>query len=516
MKLSDLLDGVVEPLEPFEMADGARRIDLDRFETLDALDTIEIRALAIDHREVTEGALFACVPGARHDGHDHAAEAAERGAIALLVERAVDVEPPVVQILARDVRAVVGPIAARLYGNPADALRVVGITGTNGKTTVAHLVGAIVGATGARAATIGTLGARWSGDQRSTGFTTPEAPALQAMLATMRDEGVDTVAMEVSSHALDLHRVDGIRFAVVAFTNLSPEHLDLHGDLESYFAAKSRLFEAAFTARGVICVDDQWGLRLARSARASLSSVVTVASMPTADRESVDIYADAVRSTPDGVRFELVDGSARWPVAMRLLGRFNVANAIVAYAVARQLSIQPEAIVAALSKVDPVPGRLERVENDRGITLVVDYAHTPDALSVVLANLRELAPTPARVIAVYGCGGDRDRSKRGPMGRAVARGADIAIVTSDNPRSESPASIIDEVVRGLAVDDPRPIVEVDRRAAIARAIALASPGDVVVIAGKGHETGQTIGDTQHPFDDRVVAAECVALGGPAR
>jgi UDP-N-acetylmuramoyl-L-alanyl-D-glutamate--2,6-diaminopimelate ligase len=503
VKLSDLLDGVVEPLEPFEAPDGAHRLDLD---------ALDVQALAIDHREVTRGALFACIRGTRHDGHDHASEAAERGAIAVLAERRVDVDPPVVQILTRDVRAAVGPLAARLHGNPADEMRVVGITGTNGKTTVAHLVEAVVAATGRRAATIGTLGARWSEDRRVTGFTTPEAPALQAMLATMRDDGVDTVAMEVSSHALDQRRVDGVRFAVAAFTNLSPEHLDLHGDLESYFMAKARLFDARFTQHAVICVDDAWGARLARHARSALSTVVTVASTPKGG-DAPDIYAEAVRPTPEGIRFELVDGATRSKVSMRLLGRFNVANAVVAYAVARQLTIAPDVIVEALSGADPVPGRLERVENDRGITVVVDYAHTPDALTIVLANLKELAPATAKLIAVYGCGGDRDRAKRGPMGRAVAHGADVAIVTSDNPRSESPRAIVDEILQGLAPSDPRPIVEIDRRAAIERAVALAVPGDVVVIAGKGHETGQTIGDTEYPFDDRLVAAESLARGG---
>ena len=505
MKLSDLLDGVGESLEgQLERLGEAPPVDFD---------TIEIEALAIDHRAVTKGALFACIRGTRHDGHDHARHAVERGAVAVLAEHPVDVDAGVAQILTPSVRMVIGPLASRFHGDPSNALRIVGITGTNGKTTVAHLLDAIAVAAGSEAAIVGTLGARWLGEARSTGFTTPEAVELQAMFAAMRDGGVDVVAMEVSSHALEQRRVDGTTFAVVGFTNLSPEHLDLHGDLEGYFAAKARLFDGTFTDHAVVCVDDAFGDRLARLARAELGSVVTVASNDSRAHEPVDIRAENVLARSSGLRFDLVDGSNRMSVELRLLGRFNVANALVAYALGRQLGVEPATIVGALAAVEPIPGRLERVENGLGVTVVVDYAHTPDALDTVLANLREIAPAPARLIAVYGCGGDRDATKRGPMGRAVARGADVGILTSDNPRSESPQAIIDDVLRGLDDDDPRPVVVVDRRAAIEHAIGLAARGDVVLIAGKGHETGQTIGEAIEPFDDRLVAARVVERRG---
>ena len=435
--------------------------------------SVEVGRAAHDSRSLSPGALFCCVPGAVHDGHDLAADAVAAGAAALLCERPLDLGVP--ELVVSSVREAMGPVAAELAGRPSDHLAVVGVTGTNGKTTTIALLGAILEAAGRPCGLIGTLtGAR----------TTPEAPELQDRLAAHLAEGKAAVAMEVSSHALDLHRVDGTRFRVAVFTNLSRDHLDHHGDMGAYFQAKARLFGPDLCDLAVLGVDDPHG-RLLRDA----------ALVPSVGYSLAD--AHDLRLGPDGSHFT-------WrgvPVHVGLAGRFNVANALAAATAAEALGVTPEQVAAGLASVPPVPGRFERVDEGQPHLAVVDYAHTPDGLEQLLATARELVP--GRVIVVFGAGGDRDRSKRPAMGEVAARLADVVIVTSDNPRHEDPAAIIDEVCNGM--DEPRDLrVEPDRRSAIEAAVAEARPGDVLLVAGKGHETTMTIGDDVQPFDDREV------------
>jgi UDP-N-acetylmuramoyl-L-alanyl-D-glutamate--2,6-diaminopimelate ligase len=444
-----------------------------------------IAAVHYDSRLVTPGSLFACLRGGSTDGHDHAPEAVDRGAVALLCERPLGLGVP--ELVVEDARAALGPIAARFHGDPSQSLAVVGVTGTNGKTTTVHLLHAIFEAAGRRCGVIGTLtGTR----------TTPEAPDLQALLAAWRDEGADAVAMEVSSHALALHRVDGTRFRAVGFTNLSQDHLDFHGDLESYFLAKARLFTPHLADAAVVDADDVWGARLVASA-----TIPTVELHPNAV-EGLELGLDVTRFTWRGHRVEL-------PLA----GRFNVANALVAAHLALALDVEEAAVVEGLRAAEHVPGRFEVVDAGQPFAVVVDYAHTPDGLERALAAAREV--TPGRVIVVFGCGGDRDRAKRPLMGAAAQAGADLVVITSDNPRGEDPEAIIGEVVAGVEADAlarGRVRVVTERRAAIAEALAAARDDDVVIIAGKGHETVQVIGAAERPFDDRAVAAELVAAG----
>jgi UDP-N-acetylmuramoyl-L-alanyl-D-glutamate--2,6-diaminopimelate ligase len=479
---------------------------------LDAVDLnddpdVEIDAITHDSRLVSPGACFACIPGAITDGHEHAADAVARGAVALLVERALPLAVP--QARVPSVRAALGPVAAALYGWPSGQMRTLGVTGTNGKTTTTYLLEAIARRAGDRVGVIGTVGARIGGDTLGTRHTTPEASELQALFARMRDAGVATVAIEVSSHALDQHRVDGTRFAAVCFTNLSHEHLDYHGSLDAYFEAKARLFDPARTAAAAINVDDPRGIELVDRARAAGLDSWTYA----IDSTTADITARSPVYEADGTRFTLVDRrsatDARAEVHLSLVGDFNLANALAAAATSRAAGFDLATVAAGLSEPLVVPGRFERVAAGQPFPVLVDYAHTPDALGRVLAAARRLVdPDSGRVICVFGCGGDRDPAKRPLMGRAVAAGADLAVLTSDNPRSEDPRAIADAVLPGLADGPALVTVELDRRAAIAGAVARARAGDVVVIAGKGHETGQTFTNQRTiPFDDRTVARE---------
>ena len=461
-------------------------------------DAPDVRAVVHDSRRVTPGSLFAAVPGATTDGHDHVDEAVRRGAVAVLVEH--DVAVPVTQVVVDSVRRAVGPIAAAVCGRPSESLRVLGVTGTNGKTTVTHLLEGVATADGRRAGVIGTLGARVDGVDVPVGFTTPEASDLQTLLATMRDHGADTVAMEVSSHALAQHRVDGTRFAVACFTNLTHDHLDFHGTMDDYFAAKARLFTRAFTDAAAIDVDDRWGADLEGRATGAGLAVTTYGLDTAADVTAADIVAG-----PGGTEFMLHLRAAglALPARLDLLGRVNVANALGAAAAALAVGTDPAAIVAGLAATRAVPGRLERVDAGQDFTVLVDYAHTPDALATVLRDARALAGS-ARVVVVFGCGGDRDAAKRPVMGAVAGQHADAAVLTSDNSRSEDPRAIADAVLEGLRTGPARHVVELDRRAAIALALDAATAGDVVVVAGKGHESGQTVDGVTTPFDDRVV------------
>jgi UDP-N-acetylmuramoyl-L-alanyl-D-glutamate--2,6-diaminopimelate ligase len=516
MRLRELLGGHVA-----DLVTGTHGLDGS------ATEAIEITAVVHDTTDVGEGALFCCVRGARVDGHDLAGAAVAAGAAALLVDHPLDIRDTldargraVPQVEVADVRAAMGPVAARFWGDPSESLTVIGVTGTAGKTTVTHLVQAICAAAGRPCGVIGTL----SGPR-----TTPDATELQQLLAEEIAGGSRAVAMEVSSHGLELHRVDGTRFAVAIFTNLSRDHLDFHPTMDDYYAAKARLFSPALSDRAVVCADDPWGRRL-------------LDELASTDLETHPYRLDDVtdlRFGADGARFT-------WrgePVELALPGRFNVLNALAAATAAAAVGIDPATIAAGLGAAGPVPGRFEPVDAGQPFTVLVDYSHKPDALEQALDAARELiaeggrgqltavlagraaekvkrrgvsgaAPTGAaggRLTVVFGCGGDKDTGKRPIMGEVAARLADRVVLTSDNPRSEDPLAIIDQIRAGIPATTVAEVtVEPDRRTAVALSLASAGPGDLVLVAGKGHETTQTIGDEVLPFDDRAVAREVLA------
>ncbi len=451
---------------------------------------VEIRELAYDSRRVKPGTLFFCVPGERVDGHEFAAAAVEAGATALVGERQLD-KLGVTQMIVPDARAAMAPIAARFYGDPTDELKVVGITGTNGKTTTAFLLREILEAAQMQSGLLGTVKQIVGGAEEEVERTTPEAIDLQRTFRRMVDGGDRACAMEVSSHALVLHRCDTIDFDVALFTNLTQDHLDFHADMEDYFASKRLLFEMG-PGTAIVNVDDPYGRRLAEDFECVTFS---------AEGGEADLVAGGVGLTPRGAEFSVEGVSVR----THLPGHFNVANALGAFATATAMGVEPETAAAGLSAAAPPPGRFEPIDEGQPFTVLVDYAHTPDSLENVLRAVRRLGG--GRVISVFGAGGDRDRGKRPLMGRAGAELSDLAIVTSDNPRSEDPEAIVAEVLAGI--DDRGGVeAEVDRRAAIALALSQAEPGDTVVIAGKGHEQGQEFESGRKlPFDDRQVARE---------
>jgi UDP-N-acetylmuramoyl-L-alanyl-D-glutamate--2,6-diaminopimelate ligase len=437
-----------------------------------------------DSRRVTSGSLFACVPGRRTDGHDFAAEAIGRGASALLVERRLEVDVP--QVLVESVRQALGPVAAAVHGNPSADMTVVGVTGTNGKTTVSHMVAAMLGAAGHPVEVIGTL---------DRALTTPEAPDLQRRLRRVLDEGVRHVVMEVSSHGLVEHRVDGVEFDVAAFTNLGRDHLDLHGTQEEYFRAKASLFTRLAPRHSVVFVDDPHGRLLADTLGADAVDCVSAE-----DVEVVGVSTDGSDVVVEGCR-----------VHVPLPGRINIVNALVAWRVARHLGVDAASAAAGLAAMPSVPGRLEIVHGPgAGPEVLIDFAHTPDALERLIADCREMAPG-RRIVLVIGCGGDRDVAKRPEMG-AVAVRADRVILTSDNPRSEDPAAIVAAIAAGVPEGSRHRCTEiVDRRAAIVEAIASAGPDDLVVVAGRGHESTQEVAGEHRAFSDAAVVREL--LGG---
>jgi UDP-N-acetylmuramoyl-L-alanyl-D-glutamate--2,6-diaminopimelate ligase len=448
-----------------------------------------------DSRQAGPGVLFACRPGVLADGHDFAATAVERGSPALLVERHVDL--PVPQIRVDSVAQRLGAVAAAVHGDPSRDLLVAGVTGTNGKTTCATLLDAVFARAGMRTALIGTVVTR-IGDHEIPGVrTTPEATDLQRLYRRMLEDGVRAVALEVSSHGLSLGRVNGTRFRVALFTNLTHDHLDFHGSMESYFAAKARLFTPEFSSAGIVNVDDPWGARLAEQATVPVTTVSSGA-VGSADIVVTDVSADA-----KGSRVAVRMRSTPLQLDVGMAGAFNIANSLLVLAASDVLGLDRAVVVETLRHPPAVPGRMERIDEGQPFAVLVDYAHSPDSLARVLAAAREIVT--GRVIVVIGCGGDRDREKRPEMGAAAATGADYAIFTNDNPRSEDPARILDAIVAGArSVTGGRWAVEPDRRTAIGAALAAAEPGDAVVIAGKGHETGQQLADRTVPFDDRRV------------
>jgi UDP-N-acetylmuramoyl-L-alanyl-D-glutamate--2,6-diaminopimelate ligase len=481
-------------LDDLFAADGGARVVGD--------GSVEVVDLAYDSRKAGPGTLFFCVPGEKVDGHEFAARVVEAGAGALVVERELAVGVP--QVVVGDARAAMAPVAARFYGDPTGELRVVGVTGTNGKTTTAFLVREILEGAGIATGLLGTVKQVVAGVEESVERTTPEAIDLQATFRRMLDGGDKACAMEVSSHAMSLRRADAIHFEVALFTNLTQDHLDFHADMEDYFRAKRKLFETG-PGTAVVNVDDPYGRRLAEE----FDCVTFSAEGVNADYSAREVSFDA-----GGAEFLVAGPGGEIALRTGLPGHFNVANALGAFAVAAALGVDAETAARGLAVAARVPGRFEPVDEGQGFSVLVDYAHTPDSLENVLRAARRL--TPGRVISVFGAGGDRDRDKRPKMGRAGAELSDLAVVTSDNPRSERPEAIVAEVAAGTG-GGAEVVVEVDRRAAIALALGRAEPGDTVVIAGKGHEQGQEFeGGRKVPFDDREVAREELRkLGSPA-
>ena len=461
---------------------------------------VEIGDLAYDARRVSPGALFFCVPGARTDGHDHAAAALAAGAAALVVERPLDAALP--QLLVADSRAAMAVAADVFFGEPTSELELAGVTGTNGKTTTAILLQAILAAAGRRPGLVGTV--RWvvGGEERPAPFTTPEAIDLQRLFREMLAAGDRSAAVEASSHGSALRRLDRVRFDALVFTNLSQDHLDLHGTMEDYYAAKRRLFTGAQPSPAAVNIDNPWGRGLADELRAVHRAPLVTFGL-SADAE---VRADGLEVTQSGSIFR----AAGIGLQTSLRGLFNVENVLGAVAAALLLEVEPDEIAAGVAAVTDVPGRFEVVDEGQGFTVVVDYAHTPDSLETVLRCARELAE--GRLIVVFGAGGDRDRGKRPLMGKVAVELADVAIVTSDNPRGEEPLAIIEDVLQGAGLEAE---IDPDRRSAIRTAIGRAEPGDVVVIAGKGHEQGQEIAGVVHPFDDRAVARDAIRAAGAA-
>ncbi|MDN5743810.1 MAG: UDP-N-acetylmuramoyl-L-alanyl-D-glutamate--2,6-diaminopimelate ligase [Nocardioidaceae bacterium] len=465
-----------------------------------------VTGITLDSRRVQAGDLYAALPGARAHGADFAVQAAAAGATAVLtdptgVDRAQASGVPV--LVVNEPRALLGDLAAYVYGRPADELVTIGVTGTQGKTTLTRLLDGGLLAAGVRSAVVGTVGTRIVGEEVATALTTPEAPDLHGLFARMRECEVTACALEVSSHALVLGRVDGVRFDVAVFTNLGRDHLDFHQDMEHYYAAKASLFTPERARRGLVCIDDEHGRRLAAEAP------IEIRTYSLSGDESADWTVAEVTAEADGSTFTVRGpGGAEVRAMAPLPGLFNVANTLAAIAASAEAGLDAQAVADGIAASPGVPGRLERVATTAPFTVVVDYAHKPDAVDAVLRTLRPV--TTGQLVMVIGAGGDRDRGKRPLMGQIAAELADRVIVTDDNPRTEDPSTIRQEVLAGARAGSADLLEVAGRRAAIARALNDAGPGDVVVIAGKGHESGQEINAVVHPFDDRQVAREVLA------
>ena len=466
-----------------------------------------ISGVSFDSREVTDGDLFFCVPGTSTDGHRFGPEAVAAGAAALCVERRLDLEVP--QLVVADVRRAMGRISAAFFGSPSEPLTILGVTGTNGKTTTAFLLESILRADGHKTGLIGTIETR-VGDRVKPGLrTTPESLDLQRLFAEMVEEGVTAAAMEVTSHALVLGRVEAVQLSAAAFTNLSQDHLDFHSGMEDYFQAKASLFTPERIERGATNVDDEYGRRLLSAEVPMLGFGVST---------DAQVRAEDVAFEPTGSRFTVKTPKGDMDVGTNLIGGFNVSNCLAATAVALQAGIGLDAIEHGLRSLAAVPGRFESIDAGQPFSVVVDYAHTPDSLDNVLRAARG-ATREGRVLCVFGCGGDRDRGKRPLMGAVASQLADVVVVTSDNPRSEDPHAILDQILEGVIAHraEGPDVVTADRAEAIHEALSRAKAGDVVVIAGKGHETGQQFADHTIPFDDRDVALSVLGeLGWSAR
>jgi UDP-N-acetylmuramoyl-L-alanyl-D-glutamate--2,6-diaminopimelate ligase len=451
--------------------------EVDVVRSVGDIASVEVTSIELDSRHVGPGALFCCLPGTITDGHAFAADAVGRGAVALLSERAIEQDVPQVIVSAGTSRQAMAHAAAALEGHPASSLQVIGVTGTNGKTTVTHLLGSILEAHGVPTTVVGTL----DGER-----TTPEAPVLQHLLAEARDMGRKAVAMEVSSHALSQGRVDAMRFSAAVFTNLGQDHLDYHGTMEAYFDAKASLFRPDRADQAIVNADDPWGRRL-----------ISSPSIPTTGFSISEI--SNVEVAPGHTAFS-------WRgrrVKMGLTGSYNAVNALCAATCAVALGVPEDTVVEGLAAATAVPGRFEVVDVPGPITVIVDFAHTPDGLATAIASARQLA-AGRQVVVVFGCGGDRDSAKRPLMGAVANAQADMVVITSDNPRGERREAIIEQVLAGIP-DRSRTLVEPERSVALELAIDVAEPGDVVLIAGKGHEGYIEAGGRRYPFDDRIEA-----------
>lgn len=483
---------------------------------LEAMEIVEVRGaadpditgLTYNSKQVRAGHLFVAVRGQRHDGHVYVSEAVGRGASAVLVEHPVVEAGPITQIVVRDTRLAMAAMAAAYHGNPGERLTVVGITGTNGKTTAAFMVRDILSAAGLQPGSIGTVDYQIGARVIPAGRTTPESIDLQSMLAQMVHVGCKSVVMEVSSHALCQQRVAAIPHDVAVFTNLTRDHLDYHGSMEEYFEAKAQLFEPALLSGekvgAVVNTDDPWGRKLL--SRPALRALPAERVVTCGLGEDATVRARDVQLSSGGSRFRVETPWGAGDASLRLLGRFNVENALVAVAVAGLLGIELDMVRRVLASIVFVTGRLEEVGTRTGYQVFVDYAHTDDALRNVLVTLREI--TSGRLIVVFGCGGNRDPSKRPEMGRVAGELADYSVLTSDNPRKEKPAEIIEAIRAGFGAHTNYEVIE-DRRCAIEHALEIATRGDIVVIAGKGHENYQEFRDTVVPFDDRQVVRACL-------
>jgi UDP-N-acetylmuramoyl-L-alanyl-D-glutamate--2,6-diaminopimelate ligase len=451
---------------------------------------VEILDLAYDTRTVRDGALYFCVPGSTRDGHDFAADAVRDGAVALVVERPLEVSVP--QLLVESSRASMAVAADAFFGMPTERLTVAGVTGTTGKTTTTYLLRSILEANGCSTGMVGTVEWIVGGTSREAPHTTPEAIDLQRLFREMLDAGDEAVSLEASSHGSHYRRLDRVRFDALCFTNLGQDHLDLHGDMEEYFQAKRRLFTGLTPPPAAVNVGDPHGRRLADELTgAHRAPIVTFGLRPEAE-----VRADGLELGPRGSSFTAAGIAIETP----LLGIFNVENVLAAVAAATLLDVDDDAIAEGIRAVVGVPGRFEAVDEGQDFAVVVDYSHKPEALGAALGAARQLGP--GRLTVVFGAGGDRDRTKRAEMGRIAHELADRVIVTNDNPRSEEPIAIVEEILQGAGTDVE---IDLDRRSAIAAAITEARAGDVVLIAGKGHEQGQEIAGEIHPFDDRDVA-----------
>ena len=479
------LEALIRALGPVEVV-GRRRV--------------EVRDLAYDASRATEGSLFFCVRGRRADGHEFAAQALANGAVALVVERPVDVAAP--QLVVESSRTAMALAADAFFGEPTRELEVAGVTGTNGKTTTAFLLRSLLDAAGRRPGLVGTVEWIVGDERRAAPHTTPEAIDLQRLFREMLDAGNRSVAIEASSHGSAFQRLDRVRFDALVFTNLSQDHLDLHESMEEYFQAKRRLFVGPQPPPAAVNVDTEWGARLAEELESAHRAPLLTFGLG----EAAELRPEALELGAAGSRFRAGGIAIETP----LRGRFNAENVLGAVAAGILLGIDDDDIAVGAASMTGVPGRFQAIDAGQPFTVIVDYAHTPDSLDIVLQAARELAQ--GRLIVVFGAGGDRDRGKRPLMGRVARDRADLAIVTSDNPRSEDPLAIIEDVLQGAGVDVE---IDPDRRSAIARALAVAEAGDVVVVAGKGHEQGQEIAGVVHPFDDLAVVREVLGGGVPA-
>lgn len=480
---------------------------------------VEIVALCHDSRQVVPGTAFFALRGGVADGHNFIEQAQAAGAVVIFAEEDQAIPPECTVVVVPESRRALAKAAALWYGDPGRLGPVIGVTGTNGKTTTTYLLEAVLRAAGRHPAVFGTVSYRFGDNVRAAAHTTPDALELLATAATFSLAGADATIMEVSSHALDQYRVDGIRFAAGIFTNLTPEHLDYHGDMERYYASKRRFFTEILpvsNGRAVISLDDAFGRRLATE----LPSALTFGLAADAQVRPLEVAV-----TLAGIHGTIATPQGPLTLHSPLLGRFNLQNLLGTIAAAQALGVARECIATGLSQAAQVPGRLERVENQRGAQILVDYAHTGDALEKVLTTVAELHPQ--RILTVFGCGGDRDRRKRPVMGEISARMSHLAIVTSDNPRTEDPEEIITEICQGIVRVHPRPwsrneaaqgvgrgyVIEPDRRAAIRLAVACLRPGDVLLVAGKGHEDYQIVGKEKFHFDDREELRQALAQAG---